>query len=233
MLEEIELFHPFVIVGDMNMDLFKQNANSKTFSKRFLSLRFKQIVTQSTEVIVFSETCLDHVLTNDHNIYTRVLETNILDYFGVLHEANCFAGTITAKKEAFIIRNFGKVLKNDDYCCKILFKLLRELQRIDHSKKMWMNYLIISHALWKKISISFFPNVNRSQWKDGVWKMEIKTCKKFYQKTPEIVCKIFEQSKWKKTGSVVETTQIMYLNHSARRVCKWNHLPRAADVKIQ
>ena len=93
------------------------------------------MVTQPTKITVLSESCIDHVLTNDHNISTRVLKTDISDHFGVLHETNFSVETKTAEKEAFPFRNFQKTFKNDAYCGKLLFKLLHELQKIDYIEK--------------------------------------------------------------------------------------------------
>ena len=119
----------------MKKDLMKENIGSKAFTKLFSSVGLKQMVTQPTKITVNSESCIDHVLTKDHSIITRVFKTDISDLFGVLQETNFFAETKTVKKEALTSRNFHKDLKNDNYCCKFLFNLLHELKTFDYSEK--------------------------------------------------------------------------------------------------
>ena len=113
----------------------------------FLSIGFKQMVTQLTKLTVLSESCIDHVLGNDHNINKRVLKTDFSHHFGVLHETNFFVETITAKKEAATFRNFKKALKSDDYCFEFLCKFFHVLQN-----------LIIMKTIWKSISIGWMVN---------------------------------------------------------------------------
>ena len=130
LLEGNHVLHPCVVLGDMNNDLSRQSAISKAYINLFLSPGFKQMVTQPKKMTVLSELCLDHLLTNDHNIITRVLKTDVSDHFRVLHETNFIAETKTAKKEALTFRTFHKALKNDNYFCKFLLKLLHELQKV-------------------------------------------------------------------------------------------------------
>ena len=67
----------------MNMDLLKQSGISKTYLYMFLSFGLKQKVTEPTRVTILSDSCIDYVLTNDHNLITRVLKTDISDHLGV------------------------------------------------------------------------------------------------------------------------------------------------------
>ena len=98
LLEAKQILHLCLVVIDMNLDLLKQNAFSKFFLNLSLSIGFKQMVSQSTKRTVLNKSCIDSVLTNDHNIVTRVLKTDISDLFGVLPETIFFVETETAKR---------------------------------------------------------------------------------------------------------------------------------------
>ena len=134
LLKANQVLHPCVVVVDMKLDLLQQNENWKAYLNLFLSIGFKQTVTQPTKTTVHSESCMHHVLTNDHNIITPVLKTDISDHFGLLHEIKLFVEKKTAKKEVLTFRNFHKAIKNDDCCCKFPFRLLHELRKIDYNE---------------------------------------------------------------------------------------------------
>ena len=126
------------------------------------------------------------MLTNDHNKNTRVLKTVISDHFVVLLETNFFVETKTAKKEALTFRNFNKARKNDNYCCTLLFKLLREPQKIDYNEKN-LDELFdkFSRTLKNQLNMYFLETTSQPMERPafGIWKSRrAKNCFKERQK---------------------------------------------------
>ena len=140
------------------------------------------------------------MLTNDHNIITRVLKTDISDQFGVLHGTNFFVETKTAKKGALTFRNFLKALKNDDYCCKLLFKLLHELQKIDYNEKN-LDELFdrFSHTLKNQLNIYFLETISQLVKKRAFGNCKSKRVKKCFEKRQKLFAKFLNnqnERKW-------------------------------------
>ena len=96
----------------------------------FFLMGFKQMFAQPTNKTVLGESCIDHVLTKDHNIITCVVKTYISDQFEDSNGTNFFVETMTAKNGGINFPLISKNLKIDNYCCKFLFELLSDPQKI-------------------------------------------------------------------------------------------------------
>ena len=63
---------------------------------------------------------------------TTVCATDISDHFGVLHQTNFPMENKTQFQQTYCYRSLGKMISNNDHCCKFLFKLQHDLQQIDY-----------------------------------------------------------------------------------------------------
>ena len=180
--------------------ILKQIAISKTFLNTFLPFGFKKLVTQPTKLTILSEPSIDHVLTKDQDVITRVPKADISDQFGVLQERNFFVERIIAKTEEFTFRNFKNALKKDDYCCKFLFKLLHELQKSNYNKKNRQELFDNLSRTLKNQKDLYFPEttsqlVEKRAFRNWNWR-HVKICIKKRQKLFANILNNQNEKKW-------------------------------------
>ncbi len=60
-----------VILGDMNIDLIKNNAQTKTLNNFFKKSMLEQVITGATRVTSKSMSLIDHIYINNNNLYSH------------------------------------------------------------------------------------------------------------------------------------------------------------------
>ena len=77
-----------IIMGDMNIDLFKSDTHTKTneYLESLFTLGFSPVITLPTRLTSSSATLIDHIYTNKlQSTNSGIIITDVADHFGVFH----------------------------------------------------------------------------------------------------------------------------------------------------